>query len=460
MGCHDHVKGKPWSSKSSSENVHTVSREELYEQVWSQPMTKVAAEYGVTGTALKKTCDRHKIPTPERGYWAKLEHGKLARKRPLPNLTDSDLDRVKIAGGAAQRLPEDVRKARTDARKRLKLLGAPELATAPAEAVTELKEASILGATRRSIARARPNDQGFATAQGRGIVPLKIAPTSIDRALRILTQLFSLAEIGGYRPKISETSLVLAKEDASIAFGLEEHPLKTLHQPTAAELRRRDDNLRWGSSRRTWPKYDYSLSGRLAIVIHANSRSDLRRRYSDGKTPSIEAMLPAVVAGLAEHATLIKERRRADEERARQRREVEARRRREEAFNAREKRCMEFIDAIHEQLVQRSKLSMVLTHLESFTGDEARLASTISAWMRLRIQQVDALTSPQFLDLSARLAKVDFGDAARENGAEEPGRYFGFLPAVRLHFWSIDEDKELASSITAFQWVVQAGLVL
>jgi hypothetical protein len=323
--------------------VHTVSREELYEQVWSQPMTKVAAEYGVTGTALKKTCDRHKIPIPERGYWAKLEHSKLARKRPLPNLTDSGLDRIQIAGSAAHRLSEDVRRARTDARERLELLGAPELvATAQAEAETGLKEASILGATRRSIARARPNDQGFATAQGRGIVPLKIAPTSIDRALRILTRLFSLAEIAGYRPKISETSLVLATEDVSIAFGLEEHPQKTLHQPTAAELKRRDDNLRWGSSRPTWPKYDYSPSGRLAVVIHANSCSGLRRTYSDGKNSSIEAMLPAVVAGLAEHAACIRERQRADEERERQRREVETGRRREEAFNARETRRMEF----------------------------------------------------------------------------------------------------------------------
>ena len=120
---------------------------------------------------------------------------------------------------------------------------------------------------------------------------------------------------------------------------------------------------------------------------------------------------------------------------------------------------MEFVDAIHEQLVQRSKLSMVLTHLESFTGDEARLASTISAWMRRRIQQVDALTSPQFLDLSARLAKIDFDVAACENSAGEPGRYFSYLSAAGLHFWSIDEDKDLASSITALQWAVQAGLV-
>jgi hypothetical protein len=268
-----------------------------------------------------------------------------------------------------------------------------------------------------------------------------------------------LAEIAGYSPKISETSLLLATEDVSIAFGLEEHPQKTLHQPTTAELKRRDDNLRWGSSRPTWPKYDYSPSGRLAIVIHANSYSGLRRTYSDGKTSSIEAMLPAVEAGLAEHAALIRERQRANEERESQRRKAETRRQREEAFNAREKRRMEFVDAIHEQLVQRSKLSMVLNHLESFTGDDARLASTISAWMRRRIQQVDALTSPQFLDLSARLAEIDFDEAACENSAGEPGRYFSYLSAAGLHFWSIDEDKDLASSITALQWAVQAGLV-
>ncbi len=41
----------------------TISREKLYEKVWSQPLTKVAAGFGVTGTALKKTCARHNIPT-------------------------------------------------------------------------------------------------------------------------------------------------------------------------------------------------------------------------------------------------------------------------------------------------------------------------------------------------------------------------------------------------------------
>ena len=64
-------------------------------------MTKVAAEYGVTSTALKKTCNLHKIPTPERGYWAKLERHKPVGRASLPKLTDTRLDRVHINGGTS-----------------------------------------------------------------------------------------------------------------------------------------------------------------------------------------------------------------------------------------------------------------------------------------------------------------------------------------------------------------------
>lgn len=63
--------------------MHTVSREKLYEQVWERPLMKVAVDNNITGTALKKICNRHEIPTPERGYWAKLEYGKPVQHPPL-----------------------------------------------------------------------------------------------------------------------------------------------------------------------------------------------------------------------------------------------------------------------------------------------------------------------------------------------------------------------------------------
>ncbi len=44
--------------------MRRISRKELFEAAWERPLTKVAEEFGVTSTALKKTCNRHQIPVP------------------------------------------------------------------------------------------------------------------------------------------------------------------------------------------------------------------------------------------------------------------------------------------------------------------------------------------------------------------------------------------------------------
>jgi hypothetical protein len=171
--------------------VHTISREKLYEQVWSRPITKVAADFGVTGAALKKTSNRHKIPTPKRGYWAKLEHDRPVRQLPLPKLTNVGLDQA-----SPERALQSCRnrQARQEARERLTKVSEPAAAGGNDFLV---EEPPILGATRRAISRARPNAEGLTNAQGRGVVPLKIAPGSTDRTLQLLARLFALAETEG-----------------------------------------------------------------------------------------------------------------------------------------------------------------------------------------------------------------------------------------------------------------------
>ena len=51
----------------------TLKREELYQLVWAEPITTLAKQYGLSDVGLAKVCKRHKIPKPERGYWAKYE---------------------------------------------------------------------------------------------------------------------------------------------------------------------------------------------------------------------------------------------------------------------------------------------------------------------------------------------------------------------------------------------------
>lgn len=61
-----------------------MKRSDLYQKVWSVPMTRLAAELGISDVGLAKTCRRHSIPVPPRGYWAKLKAGQHPARIPLP----------------------------------------------------------------------------------------------------------------------------------------------------------------------------------------------------------------------------------------------------------------------------------------------------------------------------------------------------------------------------------------
>ncbi|MGC3998038.1 MAG: hypothetical protein QM767_11315 [Anaeromyxobacter sp.] len=61
-----------------------LTREELYDAVWSQPMEAVAAKHGVSGSFLTRVCETLNVPRPQRGHWAKLKAGKLSPKPLLP----------------------------------------------------------------------------------------------------------------------------------------------------------------------------------------------------------------------------------------------------------------------------------------------------------------------------------------------------------------------------------------
>ena len=67
-----------------------VSREALYEMVWSEPMLRVAARFGVSSSYMACVCMLLNAPRPERGYWAKLAVGKAPKQPPLPEPRPGD----------------------------------------------------------------------------------------------------------------------------------------------------------------------------------------------------------------------------------------------------------------------------------------------------------------------------------------------------------------------------------
>ncbi|MFD9897495.1 hypothetical protein [Mesorhizobium sp. NPDC059025] len=67
------------------------TREEIYNLVWSTPISQVAGRFGLSDNGFAKICRKHEIPLPGRGYWAKIEAGHSVSKPVLPAVSDPSL---------------------------------------------------------------------------------------------------------------------------------------------------------------------------------------------------------------------------------------------------------------------------------------------------------------------------------------------------------------------------------
>ncbi len=101
--------------------VKPISRTDLYNLVWSEPMTHIAKKYGLSDRGMAKLCERNGIPVPPRGYWAKHSSGKKIPRAPLLSFSDKDLNneiRIRqtppptlIAPNTTPSLPADIQDA-------------------------------------------------------------------------------------------------------------------------------------------------------------------------------------------------------------------------------------------------------------------------------------------------------------------------------------------------------------
>jgi len=82
-----------------------LSREELYEKVWSMPGSKLAEEFGLSDVAIAKRCKKLNVPRPGRGYWAKIQAGRKARRDPLPPTKEEAFARLARKKPARKELP-------------------------------------------------------------------------------------------------------------------------------------------------------------------------------------------------------------------------------------------------------------------------------------------------------------------------------------------------------------------
>ena len=64
-------------------NTVVITRNELYDLVWTEPMIKLSKKYVISDVGLRKICDSMDIPLPRAGHWMKLQAGKKVPKQKL-----------------------------------------------------------------------------------------------------------------------------------------------------------------------------------------------------------------------------------------------------------------------------------------------------------------------------------------------------------------------------------------
>lgn len=121
----------------------TITRQELYDEVWSMAVSKLAPKYNLSEVGFAKFCKRCDIPRPPRGYWAKLEAGKKVKKiQRVENCLNSIVadvlevavkkreHEIKLEQQAIQKA-EDEKRRRQEAKERVELPASSPIAAGP-----------------------------------------------------------------------------------------------------------------------------------------------------------------------------------------------------------------------------------------------------------------------------------------------------------------------------------------
>lgn len=172
-----------------------ITREELFDLVWTVPMVTVAKRFNVSGSYLARVCSRLNVPRPARGYWAKLAVGKALARPALPQARAGDETSWDPDGN----LPDISRAAssRQTRRKAPSSLNKPHHTTDSHELIKGIKALFLNGRESRWNSYLKPSK--------RLLPDILVTKTSLVSALQLADELFKQLEQAGHRVRIASS---------------------------------------------------------------------------------------------------------------------------------------------------------------------------------------------------------------------------------------------------------------
>jgi hypothetical protein len=378
-----------------------MSREALFERIWSTPMRTLAPEFGISDVALRKACVAAGLPVPERGYWAKLAAGKRVIKARLPAREPGRHPEITVSGS---------RYHSYSSYSREELLGPipePPSFDEPIEAVEQMVQKIIkkvpmvrsLSSVHHAVGKLLKADEVRREKQRNSPYPSSwdaplFDPPFEQRRLRILNSLFlGLMKAGG-------VGSISGKEGREVTIRVcDEHVHVRVDTP--ANLKRNHwEQLKpadakasmkliitsggWGSTSERW----FWEDGTSRIEDHL---TDIARRIIVAAELQVrEAAARHHQWWLDQRASLIEQ-----DRLAREKAEREERERQERLAQARIDRLLGEADALHRAETIRKYVSRVV---EMSAGSiDGKQVEAWSAWALEVADGIDPVTSRSFL---------------------------------------------------------------
>ena len=301
----------------------TLKRDKLYEDVWSRPCTKIAAEIGISSSALKKICHGMEIPTPSTGYWTKIQFAKSVIKPPLPEAS------------AETRLSWEVNLNNSEKQRQAKR---PAPSEEGKKSVLEIPIAKDLNYLHPLVKQTRSHLQNQWSRKRRenekieSYLNAQVSESSLDRTLLFLDALVRGLEKQGFK-------LASDADDPKNQKALEQPYWQREETLTSCcwvessgeqvEFRLREFQKRiplTEEEKKSWSFSDWKEvpSGQLVFAIEESYTFQVRTVWRDGKVQRIEKFLGEMVQCFATVGKQMRQRRIAREDREQRWAEIEA----------------------------------------------------------------------------------------------------------------------------------------
>lgn len=180
-----------------------IGREQLYKEVWAEPMTTVAKRYEVSSNYLARICERLNVPRPGRGYWQQRAVGAEVEPDPLPAVEPGD--EIEWARDGSQPAT------------------APMSSKLPRRWTNDADRPSkhpLLEGARGHFDEVRQgNPKTYVVPRKRNLVDIFVTPGTLDRALKVASELFLYLEDRGQRVVLAPAGRRYHREPADVREG-------------------------------------------------------------------------------------------------------------------------------------------------------------------------------------------------------------------------------------------------